>query len=47
LAQWQAAGGYQNSEWDKFKVDLAGDMDTFKRLEEAAETMGRYYVHDA
>jgi len=47
LAEWQAAGGYQRSEWDAFKVDLAGSMDTFARLEEAAGTMGRYYVHDA
>jgi len=47
LAQWQEAGGYQRSEWDGFKVDLAGSMDTFARLEEAAGTMGRHYVHDA
>jgi hypothetical protein len=47
LAEWQEAGGYQRSEWDQFKVDLAGDMDTFARLEEAAGTQGRYYVHDA
>ncbi|WJY22654.1 TRAP transporter substrate-binding protein [Fontisubflavum oceani] len=47
LAEWQAAGGYQLSDWDQFKMDLAGSMDTFARLEEAAGTMGRYYVHDA
>lgn len=47
LAQWQAAGGYQRSEWDQFKVELAGSMETFTRLEEAAGAMGRYYVHDA
>ena len=47
LAEWQAAGGYQRSEWDSFKIDLAGSMDTFARLEEAAGTIGRYYVHDA
>ena len=47
LAEWQAAGGYQRSEWDQFKVDLAGSMDEFAKLEEAAGTMGRYYVHDA
>ncbi len=47
LAEWQAAGGYQRSEWDKFKVELAGSMDTFAKLEEAAGTAGRYYVHDA
>ncbi len=47
LAEWQAAGGYQRSEWDEFKVELAGSMDTFASLEEAAGTVGRYYVHDA
>ncbi|MBD3677330.1 MAG: TRAP transporter substrate-binding protein [Rhodobacteraceae bacterium] len=47
LGEWKAAGGYQNSEWDEFKVELAGSMDTFAKLEEAAGTMGRYYVHDA
>lgn len=47
LAEWQAAGGYQRSEWDSFKTELAGSMDVFAKLEEAAGTMGRYYVHDA
>lgn len=47
LAEWQAAGGYQLPDWDQFKVDLAGSMDAFASLEEAAGTMGRYYVHDA
>ncbi len=47
LAQWQAAGGYQRSEWDQFKKDLAGDLNVFSKLEDAANTMGRYYVHDA
>lgn len=47
LAEWQAQGGYQRSEWDSFKKELAGSMDAFSRLEEAASTQGRYYVHDA
>lgn len=47
LSEWKAAGGYQRSEWDEFKKELAGSMDTFAKLEEAAGTMGRYYVHDA
>lgn len=47
LAEWQATGGYQRSEWDQFKTELAGSMDAFGRLEEAAGTQGRYYVHDA
>ncbi len=47
LGEWKAAGGYQLPEWDDFKVELAGSMETFAQLEEAAGTMGRYYVHDA
>ncbi|MXQ09701.1 C4-dicarboxylate ABC transporter [Alphaproteobacteria bacterium GH1-50] len=47
LAEWQDAGGYQRSEWDQFKTDLAGSMDVFARLEEGANTQSRYYVHDA
>ena len=47
LAEWKEAGGYQRPEWDNFKTELAGSMETFTALEEAAETMGRYYVHDA
>ncbi|MCT8159494.1 TRAP transporter substrate-binding protein [Pseudoruegeria sp. SHC-113] len=47
LGEWKEAGGFQRSEWDEFKVELAGSMETFAKLEEAAGTMGRYYVHDA
>ena len=47
LAEWQDAGGYQRPEWDEFKVELAGSMDTFAKMEEAAGTQGKYYVHDA
>jgi len=47
LDQWRQAGGYQRSEWDTFKVELAGSMDIFNELENAADTRGRYYVHDA
>lgn len=47
LGEWKAAGGFQKTEWDGFKTELAGSMDTFNKLEEAAGTMGRYYVHDA
>ena len=47
LSEWQEAGGYQRSEWDEFKVELAGSMAAFDKLVEAAGTMGRYYVHDA
>ena len=47
LDEWREAGGYQRPEWDQFKVDLAGSMETFQKLEEAANTQGRFYVHDA
>ncbi|WP_170603891.1 TRAP transporter substrate-binding protein [Ruegeria arenilitoris] len=47
LAEWQDAGGYQRSEWDPFKTELAGSMDNFEKLVEAAGTQGKYYVHDA
>jgi len=47
LAEWEAAGGHQLPDWDQFKVDLAGSMDVFERLNEAANTKGRFYVHDA
>lgn len=47
LAEWQAAGGYQRPEWDEFKKELAGSMDAFAKLEEAAGTLGKYFVHDA
>lgn len=47
LAQWEAAGGYQRSEWDEFKTELAGSMDNFDKMVEAAGTQSRYYVHDA
>ncbi len=47
LAEWKEAGGYQRSEWDSFKTELAGSMDAFAKLEEAADTRAKYYVHDA
>ena len=47
LAEWKEAGGYQRPEWDSFKTELAGSMDAFEKLAEAAGTQGRHYVHDA
>ncbi len=47
LAEWKEAGGYQRSEWDAFKTELAGSLEDFARLEEAANTQSRYYVNDA
>ncbi|MBU2531587.1 MAG: TRAP transporter substrate-binding protein [Alphaproteobacteria bacterium] len=47
IAAWKEAGGYQRKEWDEFKKELAGSMDVFEQLADAAGTQGRYYVHDA
>ncbi len=47
LEEWVKAGGYQRSEWDGFKKELSGSMDVFTKLEAAANTQGRHYVHDA
>ncbi|MEJ2167224.1 MAG: TRAP transporter substrate-binding protein [Desulfobacterales bacterium] len=44
--QWVAAAGAQLPEWDGFKIELAGDLKIFDRLQEAANTRGAYYVHD-
>lgn len=47
LAEWKETVGYQRSEWDTFKTELAGSMETFDKLVEAADTQAKYYVHDA
>lgn len=47
MSQWKEAGGYQRSEWDGFKTELAGSMAEFDALAEAAGTDVRAYVHDA
>jgi len=47
LDEWKAAGGYERAEWDDYKTELAGDMDSFNKLVEAAGTQGQRYVHDA
>ena len=47
LKEWEAAGGYQRKEWDDFKNELAGSQELFGKLEAAASTNGRLYVHDA
>jgi TRAP-type C4-dicarboxylate transport system substrate-binding protein len=47
LQQWVKKGGHQNSEWDTYKKDLAGSMGAFDKLLEAANTQGKYFVHDA
>ena len=47
LGEWVAAGGYQRPEWENFKTELAGSLDAFAKLEEAANSRSRLYVHDA
>lgn len=47
LQKWQQAGGYQRSEWDSFKIDLAGSIKAFDKLEIGANTQSRLYVNDA
>lgn len=47
IAAWKEAGGYQRSEWDQAKLDLAGSMEVFTRLEEAVAAPSRLYVNDA
>lgn len=46
MEQWVAKAGHQLSAWDPFKKDLAGSIAIFEKLNEAANTKGRYYVHD-
>jgi len=44
--QWVAKAGHQLPEWDDFKKELAGSLDKFDAFLDAANTMGRLYVHD-
>ncbi len=46
LVQWQEKAGHQLPVWDSTKKSLAGSLETFDKLLEAANTKGRYYVHD-
>lgn len=46
LAQWVEACGAQRPEWDDIKKKLAGSLDNFERMREAAQTRSRFYVHD-
>ncbi len=44
--QWVDKAGAQLPAWDDFKKELAGSLDKFDGFLKAANTMGRYYVHD-
>ncbi|WP_022951520.1 TRAP transporter substrate-binding protein [Leucothrix mucor] len=46
LQLWKDAAGHQLPIWDDTKKELAGSMETFNKLFEAANTQGKYYVHD-
>ncbi len=46
LAEWAEACGWQRPEWNDIKIKLAGSIDNFERMREAAATRGKYYVHD-
>ncbi len=46
LGQWAEACGWQRPEWNDTKVKLAGSIESFERMREAAATRGNYYVHD-
>ena len=45
-AQWVEAAGQQRKEWDDWKKELGGSIATFDKLYEAANTQGKYTVHD-
>jgi len=47
LKEWEDAGGYKRKEWDEFRNELTGSKELFSRLEMAANTASRLYVHDA
>ncbi len=47
LKEWEDAGGYKRKEWDEFRTELAGSKELFSKLETAANTASRLYVHDA
>lgn len=46
LQLWKDASGHQLPIWDDTKKELAGSLDTFNKLFEAANTQGKLYVHD-
>jgi TRAP-type C4-dicarboxylate transport system substrate-binding protein len=44
--QWIDKAGQQLPAWDNFKKELAGSLDAFNKLLEAAQTYSGYYVDD-
>jgi len=47
LAEWEKAGGYKRNEWASFRDELVPSKELFAKLETAANTASRLYVHDA
>ena len=46
LKEWAEVCGWQRPEWEATKIKLAGSIESFERMREAATTRGKYYVHD-
>lgn len=46
MAEFKELGGHQRPEWDSFKKELAGSLDTFDKLLTAANTLNTRYVVD-
>lgn len=44
LGEWRDAMSYERSEWDEWKEELAGSMETFKEFEKAANTKSDFTV---
>jgi TRAP-type C4-dicarboxylate transport system substrate-binding protein len=42
--KWKDAMGHQRSEWDEWKEELAGDLETARKFQEAAQEQGDYDV---
>lgn len=46
IAAWAEACGHQRPEWESWKKELAGSLETFEKLLAAANTTSPYFVHD-
>ncbi len=46
LQLWVDKAGHQLDVWNDIKTELAGSLDVFNKLLEAANTQGKHYVHD-
>ncbi|WP_265110778.1 TRAP transporter substrate-binding protein [Halosolutus halophilus] len=46
LEEWRNEMAYDQSDWDDWKVELAGDMETFERLEEATQEQSDFTVDE-